>query len=136
VRGRWRFAEKFDLPYYRSFGRFLMSWATAPAALGWCPVHSINKSHQPIHRAFFSHIMNAPQTIVGAPVHVFRLVRKFFKHIRAPSQLHADFLCFSESAMARRFLLALIRKLMAVAARERAINAVQLGNPAAARHAI
>jgi hypothetical protein len=28
--------------------------------------------------------------------------------------LHADFLCFSEPAMARRFLLALIRKLMGV----------------------
>ena len=97
---------------------------------------SINKSHQPIHRAFFSDIMNAPQTIVGAPVHVFRLVRKFFKHVRAPSQLQPDFLCLSEPAMARRFPLALIRKPMAVAAREHAINVVQLSDPAAAVHAI
>ena len=99
-------------------------------------VQSINEVHQPGRRAFFSHIMNAPQTIVGAPVHVFRLVRKFFKHVRAPSQLHADFLCLSEPAMARRFPLALIRKPMAVAAREQAANAVQLVNPAAAVHAI
>jgi hypothetical protein len=46
------------------------------------------KSDQPIHRASLSDIMSAPQTIVGAPVHVFRLIRKFFKHVRAPSQLH------------------------------------------------
>jgi hypothetical protein len=53
------------------------------------------KSHQPIHRAFLNDIMSAPQTIVGVPVHVFRLIRKFFKHVRAPSQLQADFPCLS-----------------------------------------
>lgn len=71
------------------------------------------------------------QTMVCEPVHVFRLVRKFFKHVRAPSQSQPDFLCLRECAIARRLLLALIRTPIAVAAREQAANIVQLGNPAA-----
>jgi hypothetical protein len=99
-----------------------------------CPIDVAiqpEKSHQPIHRAFLGDIMSAPQAIVGAPVHVFRLIRKFFKHVRAPPNCTPDFPCLSEPAMACRFLLALIGKPIAVAPREQAANAVQLGNPAA-----
>ena len=66
------------------------------------------------------------QTMVCEPVHVFRLVRKFFKHVRAPSQSQPDFLCLREYAIARRLLLALIRTPIAVAAREQAANIVHL----------
>ena len=84
----------------------------------------------------FGSIVDATPTLIGPPVHAFRLVGKFLKHVRAAAQLHSDLLRFSEPVLMCRFLLACVGKPVAMTAREQSSGTVELGDPTTAVHAI
>jgi hypothetical protein len=82
------------------------------------PLHAVDKSHHAHHVTRVSHVVGAAKTVIGPPVHPFRLVRKRFQHALAPSQLHPDLLRLSKTALAHGFLLAFIGQAAAVPTRE------------------
>ena len=80
--------------------------------------------------------MDATPSLIGPPVHAFRLVGKLLKHVRAAAQLHSDLLRFPEPALMGRFLLARVGKPIAVTAGEQPPGTVQLGSATTAIHAV
>jgi hypothetical protein len=76
----------------------------------------------------FGEIISLPDSLIGFPVHSFRLIWKLFAHVWAATQFHSDFLRSTQAALVHGFLLALIRKPIAITAREQATAAVKLGD--------
>src|SRR6476646_5715706 len=105
----------------------------APGQSAALPFH---KAHQANGRSLFGHIVDATPSLVGPPVHAFRLVGELLKHVRASAQPHPDLLRFPKPPPIGRFLLASVYKPIAVAAGEQSPDAVQLGNAATAIHSI
>lgn len=83
----------------------------------------IDKPHQPDGRSFFSDIVCATRTIIGPPMHTFRLVRKFVEHVRLPPNRIRIFCAFPSPRA--RFLLARIGQTVAAPAREYFAGAVE-----------
>jgi hypothetical protein len=80
--------------------------------------------------------MDATPSLIGPPVHAFRLVGKLLKLVRAAAQLHSDLLRFPEPGLMGRFLLARVGKPVAMTAREQSPGSVELGDPTTAIHSV
>ncbi len=113
----------------RNAGRLLWgSPISTPTTSRRPPLQAVHKSHHAHHGTRVSHVVGAAKTVIGAPVHPFRPVRKWFEHALAPSQLHPDLLRPSKTALAHGFLLGFIGQAAAVPTREQFSSTVKNRN--------
>jgi hypothetical protein len=99
-----------------------------PAACSSIP--PLDGSQQASHRTPLGGIVSTAEPLIRPPVHAFRFVGEPFRHDRAPSWPHSNFLCLIDVAKVQGFTLACIRQVIAVPAREQFSRAVQHGNAA------
>src|SRR5262245_50272016 len=76
--------------------------------------------------------MGTAPPVIGLPMHSFRPVGERLQRIRAPAQLHSNFLCLPKAATPQGFLLAFIRQAMAATACKQFASEVQHRHPAPA----
>src|SRR5262245_21074613 len=69
--------------------------------------------------------MGTAESVISLPMHSFRPVGERLQRIRAPAQLHSNFLCLPKSAPARGFLLACIGEAVATTAGKQSAIQVQ-----------
>src|SRR5262245_41773629 len=69
--------------------------------------------------------MGTAESVIGLPMHSFRPGRERIQRIRAPAQLHSNFLRLPKSAPARGFLLACIGEAVAATAGKQSAVEVQ-----------